>query len=75
MNVDKVTYFENFGVEHIPKEIKIHTKNILTNIYRIQAYNSIMRVTSTNAGISHQNFLTFNYNNFFHICVKFYAHT
>ena len=31
-------------VEHIPKEIKkfIGNKNIITNIYRIQAYSSIM---------------------------------
>ena len=33
-----------FGVEHIPKEIKVslHNKNIITNIFRIQAHNSIM---------------------------------
>ena len=39
-----VTYFDSFGVEHIPKEIKkfINNKNIKTNIFRIQAYNSIM---------------------------------
>ena len=39
-----VTYFDSFGVEHIPKEIKtiISNKNIKTNIFRIQAYNSIM---------------------------------
>ena len=38
-----VTYFDSFGVEHIPKEIKtfINNKNI-TNILRIQAYDSIM---------------------------------
>ena len=38
-----VTYFDSFGVEHIPKEIKtfINSKNIKTNIFRIQAYNSI----------------------------------
>ena len=37
-------YFDSFGVEHIPKEIKkfIGNKNILTNIYRIQAYDSLM---------------------------------
>ena len=37
-------YSESFGVEHIPKEIKKlkEIKNITTNIYRIQAYNSIM---------------------------------
>ena len=31
-----VTYFDSFGVEHIPKEIKtfINTKNIKTNIFR-----------------------------------------
>ena len=39
-----VTYFHSFGVEHIPKEIKafINNKNITTNIFRIQAYDSIM---------------------------------
>ena len=33
-----------FGVEHIPKEIKkfIGNKNIITNIYRIQAYDLTM---------------------------------
>ena len=38
------TYFDSFGVEHIPKEIKkfIGNKNITTNIYRIEAYDSIM---------------------------------
>ena len=39
-----VSYFDSFGVEHIPKEIKtfISHKNITTNIFRIQAYDSIM---------------------------------
>ena len=39
-----VTYFDSFGVEHIPKEIVkfIVRKKIITNIYRIQAYDSIM---------------------------------
>ena len=39
-----VTYFDSFGVEHIPKEIKkfIKNKNIKINIFRIQAYDSIM---------------------------------
>ena len=43
MNGDNETYFDNFRVEHIPKEIKkfISNKNI-TNIYRIQANDSIM---------------------------------
>ena len=38
------TYFDSFWVEHIPKEIKkfISNKNIKTNIFRIQAYDSIM---------------------------------
>ena len=37
-----VTYFDNFGVEHIPKKIKtfIGNENIKTNIIRIQAYDS-----------------------------------
>ena len=39
-----VTYFDFFGVEHIPKEIMkfIARKKIITNIYRIQAYDSII---------------------------------
>ena len=39
-----VTYFDSFGVGHIPKEIMkfINRKKINTNIYRIQAYDSIM---------------------------------
>ena len=39
-----VTYFDAFGVEHIPKEIMkfINHKKIITNIYRIQVYDSIM---------------------------------
>ena len=41
---NEVIYFDSFGVEHIRKEIKtfINDKNITTNIFRIQAYNSIM---------------------------------
>ena len=40
-----VTDFDSFGVEYIPKEIRkfIGKKNIITSIYRIQAYDSIMR--------------------------------
>ena len=39
-----VTYFDSFGVEHIANEIKkfIVNKNIKTNIFRIQAYDSVM---------------------------------
>ena len=44
VNDNKVTYFERFGVEHIPKEIInfIGNKNIKTNIYRIPPNDSIM---------------------------------
>ena len=43
-NSKTVTYFDSFGVEHIPKEIMkfIARKKIITNIYRTQAYDSIM---------------------------------
>ena len=43
-NNNNVIYFDSFGVVFIPKEIKafINNKNIITNIFRIQAYNSIM---------------------------------
>ena len=41
-----VTYFDSFGAEHIPKEIKkfINNKNKIANIFRIQAYDSVMCV-------------------------------
>ena len=44
VNSYDITYFDSFGVEHIPKEIKafIKNKNIKTNIFRIQAYDLIM---------------------------------
>ena len=44
VNNNNVTYFDSFGVEHIPKEIRtfIGNKNIKTNIFRIQAYDSVM---------------------------------
>ena len=52
VNDNNVTYFGSFGVEHIPKEIKkfinrplssvLQYKNIIANIFRIQAYDSIM---------------------------------
>ena len=39
-----VTYFDSFRVEHIPKEIKtfIGNKNVKTNIFKKQTYDSIM---------------------------------
>ena len=38
-NNTNITYFDSFGVEHIPKQIKkfIKNKNIKTNIFKIQA--------------------------------------
>ena len=54
VNNKTIIYFDSFGVEHIPKEIikfidneksssaTARNKNIITNIFRIQAYYSIM---------------------------------
>ena len=44
VNNKSVTYFDSFGVEHIPKEIKkfINNKNTIANIFRILAYDSVM---------------------------------
>ena len=44
MNNNDVTYFNSFGVEHIRKEIQkcINNKNIKINIFRKQAYDSLM---------------------------------
>ena len=43
-NDDTATYFDSFGIKHISKEIKrfIGNKNMETNIYRIQAYDSVV---------------------------------
>ena len=43
-NRNEIVYFDSFGVEHIPEEIKefIGNKNIKANIYRVQANNSVM---------------------------------
>ena len=40
----KIVYFNSFGVEHVPEEIKefVRNKNIIANIFRVQANNSIM---------------------------------
>ena len=44
VNNKTVTYFNSFGVEHIPKEIErfIGDKSIIANIFRIRAYDSVM---------------------------------
>ena len=57
VNDNNVTYFDSFGVEHIPKEIIkiIGNKNIITSIYRIQAYNSM-------CGYFYTRFIDFMWN-------------
>ena len=51
VKANKVSYFDSFGIEHIPKEINEfiekpsslkRTARIKRNIFRIQAYDSIM---------------------------------
>ena len=43
-NDNNVTYFDSFGVEHIPKEIEkfVMNKNVVTNAYRIQTYDLVI---------------------------------
>ena len=43
-NRNEIAYFDSFGVEHVPEEIKefIGNKNIKANIFRVQANNSVM---------------------------------
>ena len=43
-NRSEIVYFDSFGVEHVPEEIKefIGNKNIKANIFWVQANNSIM---------------------------------
>ena len=61
VNNNNVTYFDSFGVEHIPKEIIkfMENRNIKTNIFRIQAYDSIM------CGYFCIGFIDFMFNLFF----------
>ena len=43
-NKNEIVYFDSFGVEHVPEEIKkfvVH-KNTIANIFRVQASNSVM---------------------------------
>ena len=68
VNNKNIIYFDSFGVEHIPKEImkfidnkqsssaKARNKSVITNIYRIQAYDSIM------CGYFCIGFIKFNFN-------------
>ena len=44
VKTNEVIYFDSFGVEHVPKEIKkfIGIKDIKATIFRLQAYDSIM---------------------------------
>ena len=41
---NEIVYFDSFGVENVPEEIKefVRNKNIIANIFRVQANNSIM---------------------------------
>ena len=41
---NEIAYFNNFGVEHIPEEIKefIGNRKIKANIFRVQANDSVM---------------------------------
>ena len=42
-NKNEIVYFDSFGVEHIPEEIKefIGKKNIKANIFRVQAFSNV----------------------------------
>ena len=43
-NKNEIVYFDSFSVEHVPEEIKgfVGNKNIIVNIFREQANNSVM---------------------------------
>ena len=43
-NRNEIVYFDSFGIEYIPEEIKefIGNKNIKVNIFRVQENNSIV---------------------------------
>ena len=43
-NRNEIVYFNSFGVEHVPEEIKesIEDKNIIANIFRTQSNNLVI---------------------------------
>ena len=43
-NRSEIVYFDKFGVEHVPEEIKefVGNENIIANIFRVQPNNSVM---------------------------------
>ena len=43
-NRSEIVFFDSFGVEHVPEEIKefVGNKNIIANIFRVQANISVM---------------------------------
>ena len=43
-NRNEIFYFESFGVEHVPEEMKefIGNKNMKGNIFQVKANNSVM---------------------------------
>ena len=43
-NKSEIVYFNSFGVEHVPEEIKefVGNKNLIANIFRVQANDSVM---------------------------------
>ena len=43
-NRSEIVYFDTFVVQHVPEEIKefVGNKNIIVNIFRVQANNSLM---------------------------------
>ena len=45
-NRSAIVYFDSFGVEHVPEEIKkiVGNENITANIFRVQANNSVICV-------------------------------
>ena len=44
VNRSEIVYFDSFGVEHVPEGINefVGNKNIITNIFRVQANNSVI---------------------------------
>ena len=55
-NRNEIVYFDSFGVEHVPEEIKefVGNKNIKANIFRVEANDSVMWV------LLHSGFIDFS---------------
>ena len=78
-NRNEIVYFDSFRVEHVPEKIKdfVGNKNIIANIFRVQANNSVMCgyfcirfINFMLAGKKLTDYTIFFYTSFLHMTLR-----